>query len=152
MRSMPSYMYLSKREQQLETIAHAYLTRYPAGVLAQKQVIPLQGANEEDEQLLRELRKKIQKVIEARGYDVRKDYDAILDRLSELQDLQAEIRRIDETLEAVSTYKPEYARLLRLYYIEGKTEEETAEALDVTDRTVRRWKTAAIKEFLYMSA
>ncbi|MEB9892982.1 RNA polymerase subunit sigma-24, partial [Bacillus cereus] len=31
LRGLPSYMYLTAREQRLESIAHAYLTDYPAG-------------------------------------------------------------------------------------------------------------------------
>lgn len=147
LRGMPSYMYLTKREQRLETVANAYLTRYPAGTKAQLACIPKQGADDEDTKLLNELRSKIQKVIAARGWDVRDDIDQVLDRLAEYQDLKAEIERVDSALKALESYQPEYARLLRLHYIEGKSWNETAEAMSISKDVFYRWKRKALEKF-----
>jgi DNA-directed RNA polymerase specialized sigma24 family protein len=148
LRGLPSYMYLSKREQQLETVAHAYLERYPAGTRAQLAAVPRGGADEEDERLLRELRVKIQKVIAARGWDVRDDIDAVLDRLAEYQDLRAEIERVDTVLAALEQYKPDLARVLRLRYVEGLTQERSAVELGISVKTERRREKRAISEFV----
>lgn len=151
LRGMPSYMYLGKREQQLEATAHAYLTRYPAGVKSQLAVIPQHGADAEDDKLLQELRDKIGKVIAARGYDVRDDLDAVLDRLTELQDLQDEVNRIDTVLEALKQYKPDYERLLRFRYIDGATVTRSSLNLFITERTFRRWRDSALIEYIKLS-
>lgn len=149
LRGLPSYMYLSRSELALESIAHAYLGgKYPSGLKSQKEAIPRVGADEEDTKRLQEIRTKIQKVIDARGWDVRDDIDEVLERLAEFQDLKAEIERIDKVLAALEQYKPEYARLLRLRYVEGLTQEKTAEAIGVNERTVRRREKEAEKEFV----
>jgi hypothetical protein len=151
LRGLPSYMYLTKREQQLETVAHAYLTRYPAGTRAQLAAVPTRGADPEDEELLRELREKIRRVIAARGWDMRDDIDEVLDRVAEYQDLKAEIERIDTVLAALEAYKPDYARLLRLRYVEGKQPSEVAAELGIAERTFRSWKEKAEKEFVRLA-
>jgi len=148
LRGLPSYMYLSKREQQLETVAHAYLERYPAGTRAQLAAVPREGADEEDEKLLRELRVKIRKVIAARGWDVRDDIDEVLNRLAEYQDLRAEIDRVDTVLAALEQYKPDLARVLRLRYVEGLTQERSAVELGISIKTERRREKRAISEFV----
>lgn len=147
LRGLPTYMYLNKREQKLESVAHAYLTRYPAGTKAQLAAIPKQGADEEDTKLLRELREKIRKVIAARGWDERDDIDEVLDRMAEFQDLKAEIEYVDNAMKALERYKPEYARLLRLHFIEGKSWSETADAMNISKDVFYRWKRKAIEEF-----
>lgn len=147
LRKLPSYMYLSKHEQRLETTAHAYLTRYPAGARSQLAAVPSRGADAEDEKLLHELRGKIRKVIAARGGDVRDDIDEVLERLAELQDLQAEVNRIDTVLLALEKYKPEYAKLLRLRYVDGKSASQTAVDLGIVQRTFDRWRPKAIDEY-----
>lgn len=148
LRRLPSYMYLSKREQELETVAHAYLGgRYPTGTLAQLHAVPTRGADPEDERLLRELRAKIRKVIAARGWDWPEDvFDAVLDRLSEYQDLKAEIARIDTVLSALEQYKPEYARLLRLRYVDDKHWEVVAAELNLSKDGYYRLHKRAVKE------
>lgn len=151
LKGRPSYMYLGKREQQLEATAHAYLTRYPAGVKSQLAVIPQQGADVEDDKLLKELRDKIGKVISARGYDVRDDLDAVLDRLTELKELQDEINRIDTVLAALETYEPDYTKLLRLRYVEGMQVGEVADSLGIVRRTFERWQPRAIAEYSKLS-
>jgi len=147
LRGLPSYMYLTKREQRLEMVANAYLTRYPAGTKAQLAAVPKQGADDEDTKLLNELRSKIKKVIAARGWDVRDDIDQVLDRLAEYQDLKAEIERIDTILKALEGYQPDYARILRLHYIEGKSWNETAEAMNISKDVFYRWKRKALEKF-----
>jgi len=147
LRGLPSYMYLSAKEQRLEATAHAYLERYPAGTRAQLAAVPTRGADPEDEKLLHELRAKIQKVIAARGWDVRDDIDAVLDRLAEYQDLRAEIERVDTVLAALETYEPAYARLLRATYVEGKETSEICGEFRISARTYWRKKAEAEREF-----
>ncbi|GIQ63613.1 hypothetical protein PACILC2_21810 [Paenibacillus cisolokensis] len=150
LRGLPSYMYLTPREQRLEATAHAYLQRYPAGTKAQLAAVPKQGMDEEDERLLRELRSKIEKVIAARGWEM-DNLDAVLERLAELQDLQAEIRRIDTILEALESYKPDYAKLLRLYYADGKSAQEIADELKISKTTFYDLKRKALAEYMYLA-
>jgi len=147
LRGLPTYMYLNKREQRLESVAHAYLTRYPAGTRAQLAAVPTRGADPEDEKLLHELREKIRKVIAARCWDEREDIDEVLDRLAEFQDLKAEIERIDTVLLALERYKPDYARLLRATHIEGKTTAEICSEFGISTRTYWRRRSEAEREF-----
>lgn len=151
LRGLPSYLYLSAREQKLEQTAHAYLMRYPAGVRAQKAAIPVQGADAEDDKLLRELRGKFQKIIEARGYEVRDDIDEVLERVSELQDLQAAVDRVDFILSSLEEYKPYAATLLRWVYVEGMKLEEVTEKLELSESTVRRRIRAAEREYTMLA-
>lgn len=147
LRGLPSYMYLSAREQKLERTAHAYLDRYPSGIRAQKRAIPPRGVDAEDSQLLREIRGKIQKVIEARGYDVRDGIDEILERLAELQDLQAEVKRIDTVLDALEQYKPNFAKLLRVHLIDGAPWDEATKELNISKDVFYRWRKRALIEY-----
>lgn len=151
LRGLPSYMYLSAREQKLEQTAHAYLERYPAGIRAQKAAIPTKGADAEDDRLLRELHQKIQKVIEARGYEVRGDIDEIMERLAELQDLQADIERLDFILNLLEGYRPKMAELLRKLYVDGLEPEEIGAQLGVTEKTVSRRRKEAEEEYLKLA-
>lgn len=148
LRGLPSYMYLNKHEQKLEQVANAYMTWYPAGVVAQKRAVPVDVMDDEDRKLLQEVRNKIQRVIEARGYDMRSDIDEILDRLTELQDLQAEVNRIDTVLRALERYKPEYEKLLRLRYINELSAGEVAKQLGIVRKTFDRWRNQAIEEYI----
>lgn len=151
LRGLPSYMYLSAKEQKLEQTAHAYLERYPAGIRAQKAAIPTKGADAEDDRLLREIHEKIQKVIEARGYEVRDNLDEIMERLAELQDLQADIERLDFILEKLESYKPYAATLLRLIYVEGMEIQDLTEKLELSESTVRRRIRVAEREFVNLA-
>lgn len=152
LRGLPSYMYLTQREQLLETTAHAYLTRYPAGIKSQQRAIPTKGADAEDDKLLEELRSKIQKVIEARGYDVRSNLDEVLNRVAELQDLLDAVTSIDNALGALEMFKPDYAKLLRLRYIEDNTLEKVAAEMHISESTAYRWKEKAEREFARLTA
>ncbi|OMF98193.1 sigma factor-like helix-turn-helix DNA-binding protein [Paenibacillus sp. FSL R7-0337] len=150
LRGMPTYMYLTKKEQALEATAHAYLTFYPAGVRAQRRSIPDIGAYQEDDKLLQELREKIAKVIDARA-GCKYDLDEVLERLAELQDLRAEIKRVDDLLEALAKFKPELSLLLKLRYQDGLTTAQVAARLHISEATYRRRKRRAISEFLQIS-
>ncbi|BFH12319.1 hypothetical protein J6TS7_65110 [Paenibacillus dendritiformis] len=144
LRGLPSYMYLTAREQRLESIAHAYLTDYPAGTRKQRQAVSeCFSSDVEDRRLLKELQKKIQKVIEART-GTPEGYEAILEQLAEYQDLKAEKQRIDAVLDAMDE---ELAKLLRLRYIEKKTVYEVADELNVSLRTHTRRKEEAIRQY-----
>lgn len=153
LRGLPSYLYLTRHEQDLETTAHAYLPRYPVGIKAQfSEVQQLRGTDPEDEKRLRELQRKIKKVLETRLGDI-EGFEAVIERVSELQDLQLEKIQIDNALEALAEYKSQYSKLLRLRYIEGKPAEQVAFELGITDRTFRRWQQEAISEIVrFMSA
>lgn len=146
LRGLPSYMYLTAPELRLEATAHTYLTRYPAGTRAQLAAVPAQGADPEDSGQLQELRGKIKRVIEARGAGT-DDLEMLLERLAEAQDLQAELRRVDAVLEALAGYKPDYARLLRLRYLDDMSIEKVVEKLQISRRTFERQRPRAIAEF-----
>lgn len=150
LRGLPSYMYLTKREQRLETVAHAYLQRYPAGTRAQRDALPVETMDDEDEKLLRELRKKIETVIEARAGHVN-DFDAVIARISELQDLQRQKELIDNALEALGSYKPEY-ELLKLRFVEGRSPAEAMSKLGISPRTFRRWQSNAIEAYAILTS
>lgn len=150
LRSMPSYMYLNGYEQKLENVAHAYLTRYPAGTRSQKRAIPAKGIDTEEEKLLQQLREKIQKVIEARGGH-RDDMDEVIERLAEYQDLKAELERIDTVLKAMEDYKPEYARLLRLHICEEQPWIKVAKQMSVSKTVFYRWRKSAIEEYVRLA-
>ncbi|MFX3636260.1 MAG: RNA polymerase subunit sigma-24 [Candidatus Pristimantibacillus sp.] len=149
LRGMPSYMYLNKHEQQIERTAHAYLSHHPVGTKAQlKEVKQLQAANPQDEKMLRELSRKIEKIIEARAGAAAEGYEGVINRLSELQDLERQLKEIDRAMEALEACFPEYERLLRLRYIEGKPADFVASELGIVDRTFRRWRQKASLELV----
>lgn len=152
LRGLPSYMYLSAREQELESIAHAYLGgKYPSGIKMQKRAVSVSVMDDEDQKLLRELRGKIQKVIEARGYDIRNGIEEIMERLTELQDLQAEIERIDFLLTTLEAYRPNDAELLRLVHLEGKEIDDVCTEISVSRRTFWRKLSEAEKEYTFLA-
>ncbi|WP_338552897.1 RNA polymerase subunit sigma-24 [Paenibacillus sp. KS-LC4] len=149
LRGIPSYMYLDKHEQQLEQLAHAKLTKYPIGTKAQlREVKQIEPGNAAEEQLVQELSRKIAKVIEARAGSAPEGYEGVIERLSELQDLERQLQTIDESLEALEACFPEYATLLRLRYIEGKPADFVASELGIVDRTFRRWRQKAVSEIV----
>lgn len=145
LRGLPSYMYLSPYEKRLETVAHAYLMTYPTGTRKQRQAVAdCVTADDEDQLLLEDLQRKIQKVIEART-GCRDGYEAILAQLSEYQDLKAEKQRIDAVLEAMDS---ELSQLLRLRFIQELTVAETSSELGISKRTFDRRRAKAIREFI----
>lgn len=145
LKGMPSYMYLSAKEQHLESIAHAYLWDYPTGTRKQRQAVSdCESSDIEDQRLLRELENKIRKVIEART-GRKEGYEGILDQLAEYQDLKAEKQRIDAVLEAMDS---ELSQLLRLRFIQELTVAETSSELGISKRTFDRRRAKAIREFI----
>lgn len=151
LRDLPSYMYLSKREQELETTAHAYLTKYPLGVRSQlHEVRRLNGADSEDEKKLRELERKIEKILAARVGKVQ-GFEGILERISELQELGQQKDYVDYILDVLEEYKPGYGRLLRLRYIEDRSAIEVASELKVVRKTLTRWTEKALSEYARIS-
>lgn len=148
LRTMPSYMYLNKHEQKLESIAHAYLdNKYPTGTKSQLAAIPRKGNDLEDDRLLRELRGKLEKVIEARAGKMG-DYDSVLERMAKLQQLQSEQEQLEDAVAMLEEQKEGYGQLIRLYYLDRKTAEASAMALCVSRPTFFRWKPAAARMFL----
>ncbi|MFC0334358.1 DUF1492 domain-containing protein [Paenibacillus sepulcri] len=147
LRGLPSYMYLNKREQKLETTAHAYLTQYKTGTHSQlREVSGLSPADEEDEKLLRELKGKIEKVIEARS-GARGGYDEVIERISELQRIEQEKKQIEWAIEVLGEYKPEYGQLLRLEFMEDMHASAIMEELGVSRSTLYSWRRKSIEEY-----
>ncbi|WP_438435423.1 RNA polymerase subunit sigma-24 [Gorillibacterium sp. sgz500922] len=149
LRGLPSYMYLTAREQELETTANAYLSRYPAGIRSQyREVAGLHSEDAEDGQRLQELTGKIRKVLEARIGAIPEDaIEALLARMCELQELEAERAYIDTALDVLEEMHPGYGRLLRLRYVEDKLPDEVAEELKVVRRTFERRRPKALEEY-----
>jgi hypothetical protein len=147
LRKMPSYMYLNAREQLIESTAHRYLTKYPYGVKAQhNEVRQLQGEDEEDEGHLRDLQRQIKKVIVART-GTADDYEAVLERISELQELEQRKQLIDHALDTLGEYKPQYCILLKLRYIDNVAIDEIVEKMNISSRSYERMRPEALKEF-----
>jgi hypothetical protein len=151
LRGKPSYMYLNGHEERLETVAHAYMTHYPAGIRSQQRSIPTDALDDQDRADLQSLRDKIGKVVAARGYGERGDIDEIINRLSELQDAQDEMARIETLLSALSHFKSEQARLLTLKYIDGYKTDAIKEALSISERTFSRWHRQGIDELIKLA-
>lgn len=148
LRGMPSYMYLNKHEQEIETIAHAYLPRYPAGTRAQlNEVRHCEGNDLEDKQLLRELEGKIRKVIDARSNTQTDDMEELIERISELQDLQFERDRIDGILAIMDESHKHLSDLLRLHYIENIAWNQVVKVLNISKSVFYRWRPAAIQKY-----
>lgn len=152
LRGMKSYMYLNKREQDIETVAHAYLTRYPAGTKAQlNEVRQCRSLDPEDEKLLRELEGKIRKVIEARGNNTLDNMQELLEQMSELQDLQLERDRIDSILSIMDGRHKHLADLLRYHYVDGMMWDEAAKALNITKNIFYKWRPIAIEKYAFLA-
>ncbi|QMV43729.1 ECF-type sigma factor [Cohnella cholangitidis] len=151
LKGLPSYMYLNKREQHLETIAHAYLEQYPVGTKSQLQEIKSQhGADADDRKDLKELARRIQKVRDARLGTLR-GIDAIHEKEAQLRDLMDERDMISNTLEALGDVNNNYSRLLLHRYIEGKSVDEVASILGIVRKTFDRWRVKAIEEYAILA-
>ncbi|BBH19855.1 hypothetical protein Back11_12000 [Paenibacillus baekrokdamisoli] len=150
LKGMPSYMYLSKREQRLETTAHAYLTQYPAGVKAQLAAIPHHADDQEDEKLLRELRQKVEKVVEARTGD-KDNFNAVIERISELQDLERKREYYEYAFEVLDGYKSGYGRMLQKEYGEGAKPADIIQEFGYTLTTYYRHRRAALAEYCLLT-
>lgn len=60
------------------------------------------------------------------------------DQLDRLPCGEDELLQVDEMLEVLARAEPRLARVVEMRYFGGYSEAEIAEALDITDRTVRR--------------
>lgn len=151
LRQMPSYMYLSPKEQEIEHTAHAYLTDYKLGTKSQlHEVRSHYGTDDGDRANLRLLERKIEKVIEARQGEAH-GYMAAIERADERAELESRKKRIDSTLEALGDYQPSYAELLRLRYIEGQQIDRIIDVLCISSRTFERWRPKALAEYADLS-
>lgn len=65
----------------------------------------------------------------------------------EMRELRTALDRIDTVMKALEEYKPDYAMLLRLRYIDGWKVEDAAAEMYISGRTFRRWRDRAIGEF-----
>jgi len=154
----PSYMYLTKREQELEAVAHANLRRYPAGIAAQNREIKAirVPSKEEDPQGRKDvldLRRRIKRVYEARtGASADNGtIQSVVNRVAELQQVQAELRNIEIVFEEVRREKPEYELLLKLRYVERQPAGEVARRMNISKKTFDRYRDRAIDEFARLS-
>lgn len=150
LRGRPSYMYLSRKEQELETVAHTYLERYPAGTKAQLSEVPHVGLYEEDDSLLQQLRDKISKVIDSRS-GCKSDLDDVLERLAELQDLQAEIERVDQVMKLLEDYNPDYVELLKQAFVEKMSWQEITTITRVSKAEFYRRREKAMRMYLKLA-
>ncbi|MGF7049135.1 DNA repair exonuclease SbcCD nuclease subunit [Paenibacillus sp. DS2015] len=147
LRTMPTYMYLNRHEQKLEKTVSAYLVRYPAGTRSQKQVVQeCNTLDKEDEKALHEVVQKIEKVIEART-GRRDGIEEVLERVAEFQDLQAEMKRIDDVLEVLEENRPQLSLLLRLHYLEDKPWDEVVKMMGISKSVFYRWRPLAVEKY-----
>ena len=65
------------------------------------------------------------------------DGDAV-ERIAEYGESLEELVAIGSLMEKLERARPRWARIVDARYFAGMTEEETAEMLDISDRTVRR--------------
>ncbi|QGQ95846.1 DUF1492 domain-containing protein [Paenibacillus psychroresistens] len=151
LKGMPSHMYLNKSEQELESIAFAYLENYPLGTKAQmNEVKSIQVWDSEDRKQLKKLQSKIAKVIDARNgqtYGIK----GVEQRISELQDLQRKIEQMDLALDTVEWIKPLHGKLLRMRYIDKAPVDDIAYELSISRKTYDRWRPVAIEEYAMLS-
>nr|WP_233167438.1 ECF-type sigma factor [Paenibacillus roseus] len=126
--------YLTEEDKQLVKTAREYLIGNPTGTFNQLAAVPKFGIDSIDTQRLQELRKKVKRVIADRNQS-KNDIDTVLDRVSELQELKAEMKRMDLALEALASIKSAYTEVLRLRYIEGLPVNEIAQKMFINRRT-----------------
>ncbi|NOJ73899.1 RNA polymerase subunit sigma-24 [Paenibacillus alvei] len=151
LRRMPSYMYLSQKEQKLEAIAHAYLPSFPSGTKAQLRVVQnCQPVDDEDRKLLQELRRKIAKVIEART-GTPEGFEAILTQLAEYQDLLAEKQRIDSILAVMAEQNPQCEQLVRLHFIDGNVWTDVIKSMHISKSVFYRLRRAAVNNYAILA-
>ncbi len=147
LRGKPSYMYLSKREQDLMSAATANMTSYPAGTRAQLyEVAHTHSADPIEERRLRELEKSVRKVIEART-GVAEGFEGVLSKVTELQDLMAERDNTNAIFEVMRESQSNLADLLHLRYVQEQKVQDVSLALSIERRTFIRWHNRAIDEF-----
>lgn len=151
LRDLPTYMYLNQHEQGIEQTSFEYLTKHPLGTRSQLHAVKdIRTVDEEDDKKLGTLQRKIKKVIEARRGGV-EGFKGVVERLTEMQGLQDQINRIDHILDVLDDYKPHYARLLKLKYVNDQSVERVAEELSVSRKTYERWRPKAVEEYALLS-
>ncbi len=153
LRPLPTYMYLTEREQELETIARGHLRFYPAGLRAQLAAFSSdEDSDEPQDPELEKIRSMIKKVMDART-GKRSDIDEVILRVAELQDLQAQVKRVEALLDAVETYNADYARALRLLYVDGLTAVRAAAVMNTTRQNFyRAFRTPALAKYIELSS
>lgn len=145
LRGLPSYMYLTRREQRLEETAHAYLSRYPSGTKAQlSEIKQCNAVDPEDGKLLRELAAKIQNVIDARGGGKVNDFEEVLERIAELQELEGQKLYFESTLE---TLGGKHGRILTLQYVDFKGPMAIADEMGIALPTMYKWRRLALHAY-----
>lgn len=82
------------------------------------------------------------KLTDKRRHQKVEDAHAV-ERIAEYGESLEELVAIGALMEQLETARPRWARIVDARYFAGMTEEETAEMLDISDRTVRRdWSDA----------
>ncbi|WP_130606264.1 RNA polymerase subunit sigma-24 [Cohnella abietis] len=148
---MPSYMYLNKKEQHLETIAHAYLEHYPAGTKSQlNEIRDQRGVDVDDRKDLKDLARRVEKVREAR-LGTLEGIDAIIEKEAQLRDLMDQRDAISTILETMGEENPQYSKLLASRYIDGKDVWTVASSLGISRRTFDRWRAKSLEEYAILA-
>ncbi len=154
LKSMPTYMYLTEDEQDLRFLAAVYMRKKRIGT--KSQLYDARRLFSNDPEVQRQLEKigdKIEKVLDTRsGYsESYEGLDGVVQRISELQDLQRENEQIDLVLNTLDWYKPNYGRLLKLRYVEGCKVENIAKEFHISEKTYERWRPKAILKYAEFS-
>lgn len=151
LKPLKSYMYLTKKEQALETIAHAYLPRYALGTKAQlNDIRGLVGNDDEDDKLLRDLERKVEKVYDARHGEV-DGYEAVLSRMVEMQEIQDKLSHVESIFDIMDEKKSHYVLLLKMRFIEKEEIEQVMHELNTSRAVFFRWRTLAINQYAALS-
>ncbi len=147
LRGKPSYMYLSKREQDIMQAATANLERYPAGTRSQyAEVAHTHSTDALEERRLRELQQGVAKVIEARTGIV-EGVEGVLERVSEYQNLKVEKEQVEAVLDVMREHNSNLVELLILRYVDGRERDQVAQKLAIAYKTFHRWNVKAIEEY-----
>lgn len=94
--------------------------------------------------MLKELAGKIQKVIDARGGGQVDDFEGVLERISELQELEAQKKYFESTVE---TLGGKYGRILRLQYIDFQEPMDIADEMGISLPTLYKWRRQALSAY-----
>lgn len=147
LKTMPSHLYLNKSEQELESVAFAYLENYPTGLKSQQNEVRMTIVPDmEDQKQLRKLQAKIAKVIDARSGQTQ-GIRGVEHRISEMQDLQQKLDQIELALNTLDWMNPDFGGLLRFRYIDKYPVDEVIHKLSISRKTYDRWRKKAIIEY-----
>lgn len=151
LKPLKTYMYLTKKERALETIAHAYLPRYALGTKTQlSDIRGLVGNDDEDDKLLRDLERKVEKVYDARHGEI-DGYEAVLSRIVEIQEIQDKLSHVESIFDIMDEKKSHYVLLLKMRFIEEEEIEQVMHQLNTSRRVFFRWREKAIDEYASLS-